>query len=117
MKFNALLTTLLLACSAAAFAQAPAPVQDPTATPRIDKRQANQQQRINQGVASGQLTPKEQANLQKREDKIAADKAAAKSDGVVTKQERHKLKREENRASKRITKQKHDRQRVAPAVK
>ena len=81
------LAAFLLVMAGTAFAQAPAAVPtpvDPTATPRIDQRQVNQQKRIAQGVASGQLTPQETANLQKRESKIAADEAAAKADGKVT---------------------------------
>jgi hypothetical protein len=54
-------------------------------TPNVDQRQANQQQRIDQGVASGQLTGKEAAqtgerpgsSVEKKEDK-------AKADGKVT---------------------------------
>lgn len=120
MKIQTLIAALALTVGASAFAQAPAaPVapKDPTATPRIDQRQVNQQKRIDQGVASGQLTPQEAANLQKREDKIAKDEAAAKADGKVTGAERRKLEREENHASRAIHRQKHDRQHVAPAAK
>ena len=118
MKIQTLIAALALTVGASAFAQAPAApvaVKDPTATPKIDQRQVNQQKRIDQGVASGQLTPKETANLEKRETKIAADKAAAKSDGKVTRAERRKLKREENRASAAIKRQKRDDQKVAPS--
>ena len=119
MNVKTMIAIAALAVTGAAFAQTPAPTitPDPTATPRIDKRQVNQQKRIDQGVASGQLTPKETARLQKREGKIAADEAAAKSDGKVTKAERAKLTREENHASRAIHRQKHDRQVVAPAAK
>ena len=81
-----------------------------TATPNIDKRQANQEKRIEQGVKSGELTKKETARLEKREAKLQADKEKAKSDGVVTKQERAKLQHEANRDSKAIYRQKHDAQ-------
>jgi hypothetical protein len=86
------------------------PPRDPTATPGIDQRQANQERRIQQGVKSGQLTDREAARLQKREGKIEADKQAAKADGKVTPQERKKLQREENRASRAIHREKHDAQ-------
>ena len=56
MKIQSLLLCVV-AASGAAFAQTPAP-KDPMATPRIDQRQANQERRIEQGVASGQLTPR-----------------------------------------------------------
>ena len=118
MKIQTLLAALALTLSGAAFAQTPAPVvvKDPTATPKIDQRQVNQEKRIEQGVATGALIPKETANLQKREAKIAKHKAVAKSDGKVTRAERSKLKREQNRASAAIKRKKHNRQVVAPAA-
>jgi uncharacterized membrane protein YebE (DUF533 family) len=81
-----------------------------TATPRVTKRQHNQQERIGNGVKSGALTPAEASRLERQQGKIQADKTKAKSDGVVTPQERAKLTREQNRASKRIYRQKHDAQ-------
>ena len=79
-----------------------------TATPNLDKREANQQQRIDQGVATGQLNAKEANRLDKREDKLAANEAAAKADGKVTRAERLKLQREAHRDSSAIRRQKHD---------
>lgn len=104
MKKLALVLALGLVAAAGAHAQ------DATATPRIDQRAANQQQRIEQGVASGQLTPRETQHLEKREAHIARDEAKAKSDGVVTRSERVKLTREQDAASRAIHRQKHDRQ-------
>ena len=54
----------------------------------MDKRQIKQEQRIDQGVASGQLTAAETAKLERQEAKIDAREQAAKADGVVTKAER-----------------------------
>ena len=125
MKIQTLMTALVLAASGAAFAQttpAPAPAvpavqttRNTTATPGLDQRQANQEKRIEQGVASGQLNKKETIRLEKREGKLQADKLLAKADGKVTPQERKKLQREANRDSKAIYKQKHDKQVAAPA--
>ncbi|HSV53393.1 MAG TPA: hypothetical protein VLJ57_14845 [Burkholderiaceae bacterium] len=112
MKPYTLIATLVLGLAGHAFAQAPS---DPTATPRVDKRQARQQQRIDQGVASGQLTPKEAARLESRQAKIQQDEAAAKADGKVTGAERRQLKREQNQANRATYRQKHDRQKTAPA--
>ncbi len=81
------------------------------ATPGIDQRQANQERRIQQGVKSGQLTGREAARLEQREAKIQTNKQADMADGKVTAQERRKLQREQNRTSRAITRQKHDRQR------
>ncbi len=78
------------------------------ATPRVTKRQIQQQARIKEGVKSGQLTRKETRTLERQQAKIAVDKAKAKSDGVVTPAERRTLAREQNRASRRIYREKHD---------
>ena len=109
MKIQSLLLCVV-AASGAAFAQTPAP-KDPMATPRIDQRQANQERRIEQGVASGQLTPREAARLEKGEQRIENAEARAKVDGQVTQQERTHLKHMENKESRAIYQQKHDRQR------
>ena len=81
-----------------------------TKTPGINQRQENQQQRIANGVKSGELTAKETEHLEAREAKIQSDKKMAKADGKVTRQERAKLRREENRTSRAIYRQKHDAQ-------
>ncbi len=81
---------------------------DTTATPRIDQRQANQAQRINQGVESGALTGREATTLTARENHIAATEAAAKSDGKVTAAERAHLRGEERRTSRAIARKKHN---------
>ena len=82
-------------------------------TPNLDKREANQQQRIAQGIQSGQLTPAEASWLEGREAKLNADEARAKSDGVVTKKERARLQNEANRDSNAIARKKHN-GRIAP---
>ncbi len=116
MKIQTLISALVLAASGSVFAQAPA-VADPTATPKIDQRIASQQKRIDQGVASGQLTAKETRRLDKREAKLVANTAAAKADGTVTRAERLRLKREAKNNSHVIHKQKHDRQTAPVAAK
>ncbi|HEY1059024.1 MAG TPA: hypothetical protein VGE55_09880 [Limnobacter sp.] len=73
-------------------------------------RDVRQQERIEQGVQSGQLTTKEAAHLEKRESKIDAAEAKAGSDGKVTKTEHRRIERMQNRTSKDIYRQKHDRQ-------
>lgn len=110
MKIHALLAVLILVAGGAAFAQAPAP-KDPLATPKIDAREANQEKRIQQGVASGQLTPREATRLEKGEARIEKAEARAKADGTVTAQERKHMGQMQNRESHAIAQQKHDRQR------
>ena len=100
---NSLVATLLAAASIGAFAQAPA-------TPRIDQREANQQARIANGAASGQLTGKETLRLEKEQAAINKAEAHAKADGTVTRHERKRLHRMQNAASHDIHHQKHDAQ-------
>lgn len=78
--------------------------------PRIDQRQANQERRIDEGITSGQLNQREAAKLDKQQDHIDNMENKAKSDGVVTKKERARLHAAQDRASKNIARQKHDRQ-------
>jgi hypothetical protein len=65
--------------------------QTPTATPRVDQREAVQQNRIADGVAKGELTPRQTRHLEKQQRHIRHAEAKAKSDGVVTGAERAKL--------------------------
>jgi len=104
MKKRHLIVLVSLAMAGAAFAQA-----DP-ATPRVDRREARQQQRIDQGVASGKLTPREAARMQAQQGRIEAAEARAKSDGVVTARERAGLAKRQNKASRNIRRNKHDAQ-------
>jgi hypothetical protein len=101
-KFTTLATGITLAiASIGAFAQA---------TPRVDQREANQQARIDAGVASGQLNARETNRLDKQQARVAAVEAKDKADGTVTAKERRQLHRMQNRASKNIHAQKHDAQ-------
>jgi hypothetical protein len=79
-----------------------------TATPGINATQRNERARIHQGVASGQLTRPEAARLKAREADIRQDKRMAKADGVVTRDERQDIRKEEAHASRAIHRQKHD---------
>jgi uncharacterized metal-binding protein len=103
MKTTALIATLVALFAASANAQTPS-----MATPHIDKVQTNQQTRINQGVASGALTPTETAQLTQQQTRIATDKAHAQADGVVTKAERKHLRHEQRHASRNIFRKKHN---------
>lgn len=81
---------------------------DNTVTPRLDRREARQEARINQGVASGELTAHEANNLQKRENNLAANEAVAKADGKVTRAERAGLEAQANHISNRTYIKKHN---------
>ena len=79
-----------------------------THTPVITHRQIMQERRINQGVRSGELTRNEARHLRMDERKLNRDKRMAKADGVVTPAERAHLRREENRISRAIYRDKHN---------
>ena len=81
-----------------------------THTPRIDQRQANQEQRIEQGVASGALSARETHRLSHQQAVIDKAENRAKADGSVSAQERKRLTHMQNHASRSIHRQKHDRQ-------
>ena len=79
-------------------------------TPRVDQRQANQEQRIDQGVASGSLTQREANRLERGQQHVDNMENRAKADGVVTRGERARLHQAQDVQSARIHRQKHDRQ-------
>lgn len=79
-------------------------------TPHLDQRQARQAARIEQGEATGALTHREAARLERGQDRVEALEAGAKADGVVTRVERARLDEAADRQSARIYRQKHDRQ-------
>jgi hypothetical protein len=81
-----------------------------TDTPRIDQRQANQEQRIDQGIASGELTKREAHRMNRQQNAVNRAEDRAKADGVVTAQEKKRLTKAQNTTSKRIYRQKHDAQ-------
>ncbi|MDP3091611.1 MAG: hypothetical protein Q8N04_13100 [Nitrospira sp.] len=93
---------LVLGMSGTAFAQAETPV--------IDQRQANQEKRIDQGITSGQLNEREANRLNKQQEHINKIEDKAKADGVVTKGERARIDRAQDRASRHIAREKHDAQ-------
>ena len=81
-------------------------------TPRIDKRQENQDKRIDKGVETGQLNQKEAARLEKGQEHVQKLEDKAVSDGKVTKREKHRIEHAQDVQSKRIARQKHDQQKA-----
>lgn len=90
------------------------PAAAQTQTPVADQRQANQEKRIEQGVQSGQLTPKETAKLEKGQAHVEKVKEKAAADGKVTARERKKIAKAQDKQSRKIYKEKHDKQTAAP---
>ena len=102
MKSIKAVVAVAIALPVLAFAQAN--------TPRVDQRQANQERRIDQGVASGSLTQREANRLENGQQRVDNMENRAKADGVVTKRERARLHVAQDAQSDRIYAQKHDRQ-------
>ena len=74
----------------------------------INAREHREQQRINQGIRSGELTRREARRLEAGLARIRIDERYARADGNVTPRERARLERELNRESRGIYRQKHD---------
>ncbi len=89
-----------------------AQAQDPAATLGIDKRQEIQQKRIDQGVKSGELNQREAARLERHQERIGKMEDKAKADGKVTAKERARIHHAQDHESKRIYREKHDRQKA-----
>lgn len=74
------------------------------------QRNVNQEQRIEQGVKSGQLTNREVGKLENGQARTDRSEARAGANGKVSANEQARVQKAENQQSKRIYKQKHDAQ-------
>lgn len=80
----------------------------------LDRRQARQQHRIEEGWRSGELTRKEMKRLRKNQRRIAHLERKFKADGYLSRRERQALRGALDEASAGIHRKKHnDRYRVA----
>lgn len=77
-------------------------------TPRVDQRQASQQQRIEQGVTNGTLTAQETLRLEKEQARIQKMETRSQADGVVTGKERARLEAAQDAANRDIHRKKHN---------
>ena len=87
-----------------------APAQNPDPKSEVGQRAENQQDRIAQGVKSGQLTPGEASHLEGNEARINRevrnDRAA--NGGKLTGQEKAQVNHQQNRESRQIYRDKHN---------
>ncbi len=106
---NAVLTgaALFVLLTPAIFAQS-ATTNDPPQT--IQQRKENQQDRIGQGVQSGQLTAGETKNLETKEAGLNKEERTMRSedDGHITSADRSKLNNQQNHLSNQIYDDKHN---------
>ena len=68
--------------------------------------------RIDQGVASGELTRREQHRLEHQQQHVANVETRVESDGTVTAKEALRLEHAQDRASRNIHRKKHNRRDV-----
>jgi hypothetical protein len=82
----------------------------PATATTINQREENQQDRIAQGIKSGQLTAGETANLETKEaainNEVRADRHA--NDGKLTQAERAQVNHQLNHTSRQIYRDKHN---------
>lgn len=107
MQFTKLVLAASIALAGNAFAQG-----GTTSTERIDKRQENQERRIEKGVESGQLNKAETRRLEKGQAHVEKMEKRAMKDGTVTKGEKARIEAAQDAQSARIAKQKHDAQKA-----
>lgn len=102
---NVVLATVLVALPALGSAQSTRYQRN-----HINSRKENQQDRIAQGVKSGQLTAGETARLEHQEQGINGEERGmrAEDNGHLTAQDRRTLATQQNQESKRIYRDKHN---------
>jgi len=106
------LPVMVLAAGSVALAQGQtqSPSADPQPKSEVGKRAENQQDRIAQGVKSGQLTAGETANLENKEaainGEVKADRAA--NGGKLTAAEKAQVNHQQNKLSNQIYQDKHN---------
>jgi len=85
-------------------------ISTPMFAARVDRRQKEQQERIAQGVKSGELTARETVRLEREQVRLQAEKHDMREDngGKLTNAEKVKLNNQQNRLSRQIYRQKHD---------
>lgn len=93
MKTQRFISSLIGAALLAMLGTAPAHAQH-TETPRIDQSQQYIRERIEHGIATGRLSPREARDLYRRERDIRLMEIAMKRDGVVHPEERRQLRHE-----------------------
>jgi hypothetical protein len=103
----ALITSLALAPAAILAQTTPTPGQHDY---NINQRKENQQDRIAQGVKSGQLTAGETSRLEHQEAGINKEERGmrAQDNGHLTKTDRKTLHQQQNQESRRIYRDKHN---------
>ncbi|MCY1046644.1 hypothetical protein OV208_35400 [Corallococcus sp. bb12-1] len=83
----------------------------PAMAAEADRRQVNQQQRINQGVRGGELTGREAVRLERQNNALQREiRRERRDDGHLDAAERARIDAKQDALSRRIARQKHDAQ-------
>ncbi len=98
----------LVSAAVLALGLAGAAVTADAAAPRIHRQRIHQQERIDQGVRSGSLTPRETARLERGQARVVRDLLRARMDGRFTPRERARILSEQRVQSRRIWRAKHN---------
>jgi hypothetical protein len=103
---------LVIVLALASFATAPAFADGSSQTAQTveTQRDVNQQNRIEQGLESGQLSTREAGNLERQESHVDRMEAHAAADGTVSKGEAVRINSAQNAVSNNIYDQTHDAQ-------
>jgi hypothetical protein len=75
---------------------------------RADRRQVRQENRIDQGIASGELTAGEAARLERQQARINRVENRLEADGELSAGEKLRLEKMQDRASRNIYRKKHN---------
>ena len=75
---------------------------------RVDRREAIQERRIQEGVRSGDITRREYRQLEAEQSRIRALERNAKQDGHIDRREAAALDRAQDAARRHISAEKHD---------
>src|SRR5580698_110836 len=104
--FTATLASLMLP----AVAQTGQPTADPAKPATINQRKENQQDRIANGVGSGELTAGETSNLEKKESNLNKEEKFMRSEdnGKLTGADRKAINQQQNQLSNQIYQDKHN---------
>jgi hypothetical protein len=107
MKYSMIALAAILASPIVMVAQTPTPGRNDY---NIHQRKVDQQQRIAQGVGSGQLTPGETSRLEHQEAGINREERGmrAQDNGHLTAQDRQTIHHQQNQESRRIYRDKHN---------
>jgi hypothetical protein len=105
-----ILNAALVACTLPVLAQDTATTPAPVTGQTINNRKENQQDRIAQGVKSGQLTAGETSNLEKKETDINQESRDMRKldNGKLTAADKKTLTQQQNQVSKQIYQDKHN---------